>query len=89
MPSSSPASLPARLASKNIAAHIKNLNGAKGHGDAFVSVRLDREFDEITITLFEGNAVRGSYYIDRGHTPAERLAAIDDLYATAARMLAL
>lgn len=80
---------PARLASEDLAAHIKHLNGARGKGSYFICVRPDREFDEIIITLASDYAVHYSYYIDCGHTPAERLAAIDNLYATAARMLAL
>lgn len=78
---------PARLASMNLAAHIKHLNGATGKGGYFICVRLDREFNEIVITLANDHAVLDSYYIDRGHTPADKLAALDDLYATAARML--
>lgn len=43
-PQAAPA-FPARLASKNLAAHIKHLNGAKGKGGYFICVRLDREWN--------------------------------------------
>ena len=89
MPSASPASLPARLESSSVSAHIKNLNGAEGRGAYFIRVKHDREYNEITLTLTDGHAARDTYYIDLGHTKADKLAALDDLYSTAARMLAL
>ena len=89
MPSASPASLPARLESSSVAAHIKHLNGTKGRGAYFIRVKHDREYNELALTLTDGHAARDTYYIDLGHTKADKLTALDDLYATAARMLAL
>ena len=89
MPSASPASLPARLESSSVAAHVKNLNGTKGRGAYSIRVKHDREYNELALTLVDGHAARDTYYIDLGHTKADKLAALDDLYATAARMLAL
>ena len=87
MPSASLASLPARLESSSVAAHIKHLNGTKGHGAYFIRVKQDREWNELIITLTDGHAARDTYYIDLGHTKADKLAALDDLYGTAAAML--
>ena len=89
MPSASPASLPARLESSSVAAHVKNLNGTKGRGAYSIRVKHDMEYNELALTLADGHAARDTYYIDLGHTKADKLAALDDLYATAARMLAL
>ena len=87
MPSASPASLPARLESSSVAAHVKNLNGTKGRGAYFIRVKQDREWNELIITLTDGHAARSTYHIDLGHTKADKLAALDDLYGTAAAML--
>ena len=80
---------PARLASSSISAHVKNLNGTKGRGAYFIRVKQDREWNELALTLTDGHAARDTYYIDLGHTKADKLAAIADLYGTAAHMLAL